>query len=97
MENVYRGGAPAKYFGSIAPVVTANLHIPYARKLVADNFRAFFERALLRYGKGLPLGIIGGFAAAMKPQLQEVAAEYGVVISSISASPLEGLIKYHGI
>ena len=97
VENVYRGGAPAKYFGSIAPVVTANLHIPYARKLVADNFRAFFERALLRYGKGLPLGIIGGFAAAMKPQLQEVAAEYGVVISSISASPLEGLIKYHGI
>ena len=95
--NVYRSGAPAKYFGSIAPVITANLHIPYAARLVADNFRAFFERALLRYGKGLPVGIIGGFAAAMEKQLREVAAEYGVVISSISASPLEGLIRYHGI
>lgn len=97
VENVYRSGAPAKYFGSIAPVITSHMDIPYARKLVADNFRAFFERALLRYGKSLPVGIIGGFAAAMEKQLREVAAEYGVVISSISASPLEGLIRYHGI
>ena len=97
VENVYRGGAPAKYFGSIAPIITANLHIPYAAKLVADNFRSFFERALLRYGKGLPVGIIGGYAAAMEKPLREVAAECGVVISSISASPLEGLIRYHGI
>ena len=97
VENVYRSGAPAKYFGSIAPVVTANLHIPYAARLVADNFRSFFERTIVRYGKGLPVGVIGGFAAAMEKQLREVAAEYGIDIKSISASPLEGLIRYHGI
>lgn len=97
VKNVYRSEAPAKYFGSVAPVVTAHLDIPYARELVMKNFRAFFERALLRYGSGLPVGVIGGFAKALEPQLREVGAEFGISFTSIEASPMEGLIRYHGI
>ena len=97
VAKVYRSEAPAKYFGSVAPVVTANMHIPYARELVLNNFRAFFERALLRYGKGLPVGVIGGFAKALEFELRAVGAEYGISFTSIAASPMEGLIKYHGI
>ena len=98
VKNVYRGEAPSRYLGSFAPWIMSRYGTSdYVRNLVDNNFRAFFERSLARYGRPeLPVGIVGGFGAACCDILRKIAAEYGITISTITASPMEGLLGYHG-
>lgn len=68
----------------------------YVKCLVDNNFRALFERCLLQYDiEGKPVGVVGGFGFAHKKILLRVAQEYGVEISDIVSSPIEGLVKYY--
>lgn len=97
VQQVYRTPAPARYLGSLAPFVVGHYKTnAYAKELVDRNFRAFFERTVQQYDS-LPLGIVGGFGYACRDILQTLAAEYGVTLSRIIASPLEGLKTYHGL
>ena len=45
--------------------------------------------------EGKPVGVVGGFGFAHKEILLRVAQEYGVGISDIVSSPIEGLVKYY--
>lgn len=95
VRQVYRGPSPAGYLGSFAPFVTAWCgREPYADALVEENFRRFFRRMLGRYDR-LPVGIIGGFAAALEPALRRVAEEEEIEIQMIAASPMPGLLAYY--
>lgn len=97
VQQVYRTPAPARYLGSLAPFVVAHYKTnAYAKELVDKNFRAFFERTVRQYD-ALPLGIVGGFGYACRDILQSLANEYGITLSRIIASPLEGLKLYHGL
>ena len=97
VQQVYRTPAPARYLGSLAPFVVAHYRTnAYAKDLVDRNFRAFFERTVRQYD-ALPLGIVGGFGYACRDILQSLANEYGITLSRIIASPLEGLKLYHGL
>ena len=96
VRNVYRGEAPAKYLGSIAPFVLRHYADPYVKALVDGSFGRFFERTVLPYGDW-PLGIVGGFGWAYRDIVTAVANAYGVKIETFMESPLEGLIKYHGV
>ena len=98
VEKVYRSDAPARFLGSTAPLVLdfCLKGNAYATKLVTENFRAFFERTVLRYDR-LPLGIVGGFGYAARDILQQTAASYGIQITTIEPSPMEALVKYHGL
>lgn len=97
VQQVYRTPAPSRYLGSLAPFVVAHHKTnEYAKELIDKNFRAFFERTILQYDS-LPLGIVGGFGFACRDILQKLAAEYGITLSRIIASPLEGLKSYHGL
>lgn len=97
VQNVYRGAAPARYLGSFAPFLLSHYATSeYVKDLVDNNFRRFFERAILQYDP-LPLGVVGGFGYACREILTTVGAEYGICFSTITASPLEGLLKYHAV
>ena len=81
----------------MAPFLHAHYAISeYVKNLIDNNFRAFFERTVRQYDK-LPLGITGGFGYACRDILLALGQEYGIQISTISASPLEGLLQYHGL
>lgn len=97
VRNVYRGEAPSKYLGSFAPWILERYDSSeYVRGLVERNFRDFIERSLMRYGvKDCPVGVVGGFGFACRKILEKVAATYGITFSSVLATPLEGLVKYH--
>lgn len=97
VKNVYRGPSPASYLGSFAPFIMEHYDsCLYVKCLVDNNFRALFERCLLQYDiEGKPVGVVGGFGFAHKEILLRVAQEYGVGISDIVSSPIEGLVKYH--
>ena len=97
VKNVYGSQAPARYLGSLAPFLLS--HYPaseYVKDLVDNNFRRFFERSVKQYAP-LPLGVVGGFGYACRDILRAVGAEYGVVVSTILPSPLEGLMNYHAV
>lgn len=97
VKNVYRGPSPASYLGSFAPFIMEHYDsCLYVKCLVDNNFRALFERCLLQYDiEGKTVGVVGGFGFAHKEILLRVAQEYGVGISDIVSSPIEGLVKYY--
>lgn len=98
VKRVYREPAPSAYLGSFAPWILGHRGVPYVDALVERNLTDFFERSLLRHGRAdLPAGFVGGFAAACASQLRTLADRFGVRISRILASPMEGLLDYHGL
>lgn len=98
MEAVYKGAAPARFLGSLAPFVMGHYEEDeYARELADDNFRDFFRRTVIRYD-ALPLGVVGGFGYACRDILTRIGEkEFGIRFSTILPSPLEGLKKYYGL
>ena len=97
VKNVYKGEAPSRYLGSFAPWLIERYQTSeYVNDLVKLNFRLFIQRALGRYDfKAHPIGIVGGFGYCLRDIFLEVAAPFGIRISKILESPLEGLIQYH--
>lgn len=97
VRNVYKGDAPSRYLGSFTPwLVERYSRYEYVSDLVKLNFRLFIERALSRYDfRDYPVGVVGGFAYSLKDIIKEVAAPYGINISNIVESPMQGLIEYH--
>lgn len=97
VKNVYKSDAPSKYLGGFAPWILERYErSEYVRNLVEQNFRNFIERALKQYDiTKYPVGVVGGFGFAHQAILRKVAAEYGIRFSTIIATPIEGLVKYH--
>lgn len=97
VDNVYKSETPSKYLGSLAPFILGWYgKCEYATEMVDDNFRRFFSRCLCQYDtQTYPVGIVGSFADACRDIILKIAEEYGVRISSITASPMDGLIAYH--
>ncbi len=97
VQKVYTQPAPARFLGSLAPFLLSYYNgSEYVKDLVDRNFRCFFERTVCRYD-ALPLGIVGGFGYACRSILQRIAAEYDIPITTIIASPLDGLQQYHAV
>lgn len=96
VRNVYKSPAPSRYLGSLAPFLLERRNHPYVKELVEGNFRDLFQRALLRYGS-FPVGVVGGFGCACREELERLGAAYGVTFNRFIASPMEGLISYHGL
>lgn len=97
VRNVYRGEAPARYLGSFSPFILEHYDSePYVRELVRGNLRSLFDRCLAQYDLSkYEVGFVGGFGYALRDVLAEIAGEYGVRISVIMPSPIDGLLRYH--
>ena len=96
VASVYRSQAPSAYLGSLAPFIMEHYDQPYIKELVDGNFRSFINRCLKQYDtEGLPVGVVGGFAYALKDIFSRIAAEEGIALSCILKAPVEGLVKYH--
>ncbi len=96
VTNVYRSKSPSAYLGSLAPFIIEHYNHPYIKNLVEVNFRSFIQRSLKQYDtEGCPVGVVGGFAFALKDIFMRIASEEGIAISRIIKAPIEGLIEYH--
>lgn len=96
VANVYRSQTPSAYLGGFAPFIMEHYEHPYIKDLVDGNFRSFIRRSLKQYDtEGFPVGVVGGFAFALKDIFLRVASEEGIIVSRIIKAPIEGLIEYH--
>ena len=98
VARVYRQPMANRFLASLSPFISRHLDEPGVNELVVDNFRHFFRRNLVQYGRtDLPVGFVGSIASYYEPQLRQAAEAEGFVVGKIVKSPMEGLIDYHRV
>lgn len=95
VEKVYRGEMPSRYLASFSVFLSGNMGSGYVRNLVAEGFRLFLRRNVLRYGRpDLPLAAVGSVACVYGDILRSVAAGCGVCRVVTARSAGDGLEAY---
>lgn len=97
ISNVYHcERSPSGYLGSFAPFIMEHYAHPYIKELVDGNFRSFIRRSLKQHDTGrYAVGVVGGFAYALKDIFSRIAEEEGVTVSRFVKAPIEGLVDFH--
>lgn len=96
VSRLYSQNAPSRFLGSFARFVLENRDDEYAAGLVRKNLTDFIERVLMRYGCRMT-GIVGSVGMACRNELMELGRQYGLDFVRFIESPIEELVRYHGI
>ena len=95
IQAVYRQPLPNRYLARTSRFIHSHIHVEEVRKLVVDNFRAFFRRNIVQYGRhDLPVRAIGSVAWYYQEQLKEAAQLEGFLVDQVLQSPMEGLVRF---
>lgn len=104
VRKVYKEPAASAFMASLAPFIMDHLSDPYVHELVEDCLESFIRRALARYGADFPevmgackVGVAGSFGCACEDMLRSIGREYGLEFVKFLKSPVDELVKYHGI
>lgn len=103
VENVYRKPGAAAFLGSFAPFILKNINEPtgYFRSLVEGCMDSFMKSALSRYRQQsegcVKVGVVGSFGCACEEYLREAGKRYGLEFEKFVKSPIDELVRYHGI
>lgn len=96
VEKVYRGSMPSRFLASFSPFIGRNRDCDYVRELLAEGFRQFFRRNVLRYGRpDLPVAAVGSVASVYADALRDAAAGCNVHLTRIDASAGDGLAAFY--
>ena len=95
IQAVYRQPLPNRYLAKTSRFIHSHLHVSEVRQLVIDNFRSFFQRNILQYGRNdLPVSAIGSVAWYYQDLFREAAEMDGFHVDKVMQSPMEGLLEY---
>lgn len=103
VHKVYKEPAASAFMASFAPFVMARISDPYVRGLVEDCLESFVRRSLARYSEtcddadARKVGVIGSFGCACEGMLREIGGRYGLEFVRFLKSPIDELVKYHGV
>ena len=102
VRKVYKEPAASAFMASFAPFVMERIGHPYMYKLVHDSLESFVLRALSRYFSedascARRVGVVGSFGCACREILEETGKEHGLEFVKFVKSPIDELVKYHGI
>ncbi len=88
IRRVYREARPNAFLASVAPFVRTWREDETVRGVIMENFRAFFSRNILPYGRpDLPVNMVGGIACNFLPEIRECARAEGLSIGKVLPSP----------
>ncbi len=96
VRKVYREPAASAFMASFAPFATARLDDPYMKQLTETVLEDFIIRSLSRYGFK-EVGVVGSFGCVCEPLLREIGARYNLEFVKFIKSPIDELVRYHGI
>ncbi len=96
VRKVYREPAPSAFMASFAPFVLARQADPYMKGLAEECIEGFIKRSLSRYSSK-KIGVVGSFGCSCEPMLKEIGSRYGLEFVKFIKSPIDELVKYHGI
>lgn len=98
MNTIYNGSFPNRFMATIAYFLSDYLENDYVYDLVTDNLRNFFTRSICQYDyANYPVRFVGSMAYHYADLLEQVAAEYGITLSAIEETSMNGLIEFHAM
>lgn len=96
IDRVYRQPMANRWLASLSSFIYSNRYYPDVHDIIVENFRSFFRRNLVQYGRrDLPVGAVGSIAWYYRDELAEAAKIEGYTIGRIERSPIDGLINYY--
>lgn len=96
IDRVYRQPMANRWLASLSPFIYNHRDYPAVHDIIIDNFRSFFRRNLVQYGRrDLPVGAVGSVAWFYQDELSEAANAEGFTIGRVEQSPIDGLINYY--
>ena len=97
VRKVYREPSPSAFLASFAPFLLERVSHPYVRSLIDGCLGSFVDRSLARYGSVTKVGVVGSFGCACEEMLRSAGASYGLTFGKFLKSPIDELVKYHGV
>lgn len=103
VRKVYKEPGAAAFLGSFASFVMENIDEPsgYMRSILDGCLDSFMKRALSRYrdvdGPVKRVGVVGSFGCACEARIREIGSGYGLEFVKFLKSPIDELVRYHGI
>ena len=94
--RVYRQPLANRWLASLSPFIHEHLEMPAVSEIVTENFRRFFRRNLVQYGRcDLPVQAVGSIAWHYRDQLAAAARAEGFTLGTVVATPMDGLVAFH--
>lgn len=96
IDRLYHQPQPNLAMASLAPFITSHSRSPYIRTLMRTAFSEYIDNQVVPiFQEQEALHLVGSLAAAAETVLRQEAADRGIAIGRIIASPIEGLRDYH--
>ena len=102
VRKVYKEPAASAFMASFAPFIMKRIEHPYMYRLVYECLESFVVRALSRYSSddepfALKVGVVGSLGCGCREILVKIGREHGLEFVKFLKSPIDELVKYHGI
>ena len=99
LKELYALPRPNTYLASFARFVGDHSDLPFMIGIIRECLGEFLDQHIVPLvdGRAVPCHFIGSVARHFSDQLRYVAEERGLVLGQIAASPMPGLLKFHGI
>lgn len=96
--NIYKQPNANAYLATFAEFMFLNRDSDYVRNLIKEGIRKFTVNMIMQYREELkdaPVHFAGSIAFFSKPEILEVAEEFGFKTGNFVRRPIDGLVKYH--
>jgi glucosamine kinase len=99
LESVYTKPLPSRYLASYAIFLAQNRGHYMIENILEDGLNDFFFQHLCKYAESwkMPIHFVGSIAYGFKDVLQQLCNAYEFELGKVMQSPMEGLLKYHGV
>lgn len=99
LESVYTKPLPSRYLASYAIFLAQNRGHFMIENIIEDGLNDFFFQHLCKYAESwkMPIHFVGSIAFGFKDVLQQLCTSYEFELGKVMQSPMEGLLKFHGV
>lgn len=99
LESVYTKPLPSRYLASYAIFLAQNRGHFMIENILEDGLNDFFFQHLCKYAESwkMPIHFAGSIAYGFKDVLLQLCNAYKFELGNVVQSPMEGLLKYHGL
>ena len=96
LDRLYHQSYPNRFLASLAPFAAQHRDEPYIHALLDECFDAFFAQLrLFNDNNTLPLHLSGGLTVSFAHEIRTTAKRQGYEVSTMTQSPITGLLQYH--
>lgn len=99
IDTLYHQPNPNRMLASLAPFAVDHLDDDYCRNTLyyaLDDWYSYQLADLVLTSDCHRLCVVGGFAAAISNVLSDYCDDNGLVLGTVVADPIEGLLNFHG-